>query len=216
MKWDWIGENADIIENLLGQHLYLAFLPVAIGLAIALPVGMLAVRHPRLYAPILMAGGILYSIPSLALFIVLPSILGTRILDPINIIVALTFYAMALLIRSVVDGLRSVPDHVTQAASAIGYRRYQQLLQVELPIALPVIASGVRVVTVSNISLVSVGALIGTGGLGELFTQGFQLGFLTPIVVGGVLSVAITLLADGVLLFVQRILTPWARAGSVG
>ncbi|MFJ4576935.1 ABC transporter permease [Streptomyces sp. NPDC088846] len=215
MKWDWIGENAGTIENLLGQHLCLAFLPVAIGLAIALPVGMLAVRHPRLYPSILMTGGILYSVPSLALFIVLPSILGTRILDPINIIVALTFYAMALLIRSVVDGLRSVPDHVTQAASAIGYRRYRQLLQVELPIALPVIASGVRVVTVSTISLVSVGALIGTGGLGELFTQGFQLGFLTPIVVGGVLSVAITLLADGLLLFVQRILTPWARAGSV-
>ncbi|MFJ2136933.1 ABC transporter permease [Streptomyces sp. NPDC087228] len=122
---------------------------------------------------------------------------------------------MALLIRSVVDGLRSVPDHVTQAASAIGYRRYRQLLQVELPITLPVIASGVRVVPVSTISLVSVGALIGTGGPGELFTQGFQLGFLTPIVVGGVLSVAITLLADGLLLFVQRILTPWARAGSV-
>jgi len=216
MKWDWIGDNVGLIVGLLGEHLYLALLPVALGLAIALPLGFVVMRYPRLYAPMVTSSGVLYSIPSLALFIVLPGILGTRILDPTNVVVALAVYTVALLVRTVVDGLRSVPDHVRQAAAALGFRRYRQLVQVELPIALPVIVAGLRVATVANISLVSVGALIGVGGLGELFIDGFQRDFLTPIVVGVVLSVALALLADTVLVLVQRGLTPWARAGRAG
>jgi len=213
MKWDWIGDNVGLIVGKLGEHLYLSLLPVVLGLAVALPLGFVVMRYPRLYAPMVTGSGVLYSIPSLSLFIVLPGILGTRILDPSNIIVALAVYTVALLVRTVVDGLRSVPDHVRQAATALGFRRYRQLLQVELPIALPVIVAGVRVATVANISLVSVGALIGVGGLGELFTDGFQRDFMTPIIVGVVLSVALALLADTVLVLVQRGLTPWARAG---
>jgi osmoprotectant transport system permease protein len=216
MKWDWIGANAGLIAGLLGEHLYLSLLPVVLGLAVALPLGFVVIRYPRLYAPMVTGSGVLYSIPSLSMFILLPGILGTRILNPVNIIVALAVYTVALLVRTVVDGLRSVPDHVRQAATALGFKRYRQLVQVELPIALPVIVAGVRVATVANISLVSVGALIGVGGLGELFTDGFQRDFLTPIVVGTVLSVALALSADTVLVLLQRALTPWARAGSAG
>jgi len=216
MRRDWIGDNVDVIAGKLGEHLYLALLPVVLGLAVALPLGFLVMRYPRLYGPMVTGSGVLYSIPSLSLFIVLPGILGTRILDPLNIIVALAVYTVALLVRTVVDGLRSVPDHVRQAATALGFKRYRQLLQVELPIALPVIVAGVRVATVANISLVSVGALIGVGGLGELFTDGFQRDFLTPIIVGVVLSVTLALLADTVLVLLQRSLTPWARAGKAG
>jgi osmoprotectant transport system permease protein len=208
----WALDHLDRIGALLGEHIYLALLPVVIGLAIALPLGMLAARFPRLYPPMLATAGILYSIPSLALFVVLPGILGTRILDPINVVAALTVYTVALLVRTVVDGLRAVPDHVRQAATAIGYRPLSRLLRVELPIAVPVIGAGVRVATVANISLVSVGALIGVGGLGELFTEGFQRDFPTQIVVGVVLSVALALVADALLVGLEHWLTPWARA----
>jgi osmoprotectant transport system permease protein len=208
----WALDHRGLIASLLGEHLYLALLPVVIGLALALPLGVLAARFPRLYPPMLAASGVLYSIPSLALFVVLPGILGTRILDPVNVVAALTIYTVALLIRTVVDGLRSVPDHVRQAATAMGFRSVSRLVLVELPIAVPVIGAGVRVATVANISLVSVGALIGVGGLGELFTDGFQRNFLTPIAVGVVLSVALALTADALLVGAQRLLTPWARA----
>lgn len=213
MRWDWIQNNLENIGELLAFHLYLAVVPVVLGLAVALPIGFFVVRWPRLYPPMLATSGILFSIPSLALFIILPGIIGTQILDPINIVIALTIYAGALLIRPVADGLRSVPDHVRQSATAIGYERWRQVLKVELPIALPFVFAGLRFVTVANISMVSVGALIGIGGLGELFTDGFQRNFVTPIVVGMVLSVALALIADSIIVLIQRVLTPWARAG---
>ena len=118
MKWDWIGDNVGLIAGKLGEHLYLSLLPVVLGLAVALPLGFVIMRYPRLYAPVLTGSGVLYSIPSLSLFIVLPGILGTQILDPVNVVVALAIYTVALLVRTVVDGLRSVPDHVRQAAVA--------------------------------------------------------------------------------------------------
>lgn len=213
MDWGWVARNADTLGNLLTDHLYLALVPVLLGLALALPVGYLVRRQRRLRPVLLGVSGLLYAIPSLALFVVLPGLLGTQILDPLNIVIALTVYTFALLARTVVDGLDSVPDLVLQSAAALGYRRWRQVLSVELPIAVPVIIAGVRVATVANISLVSVGALIGTGGLGELFTLGFQRSFYTPILVGVVLSVALAFVADGLLVLAQRLLTPWARAG---
>lgn len=213
MSWDWVGSNLGRVGGLLAFHVYLALVPVLLGLVISLPVGFVVARWAKLYAPMLALSAILFSIPSLALFIILPGILGTQILDPINIVVALTVYAAALLVRSVVDGLRSVPEHVTQAASAIGYERWRRLLRIELPIAAPFIYAGLRFVTVANISMVSVGALIGIGGLGELFTDGFQRSFATPIIVGVVLSVMLALLADAVIVLVQRRTTRWTRAG---
>jgi osmoprotectant transport system permease protein len=155
---------------------------------------------------------VLYSIPSLALFVVLPSILHTKILNPLNVVVALTLYTAALLVRSVADGLRSVDPAVVQAASAMGYRPVHRLLAVELPVAMPVLLAGVRSATVANISMVSVGALIGVGGLGTLFTRGLQLRFLDPILLGITLSVLLAVVADAALVLLQRQITPWTRA----
>ncbi|MFC0624692.1 ABC transporter permease [Kribbella deserti] len=212
----WVGENLDIIWAQLREHIYLAVLPVLFGLLIAVPLGYLATRHSWLANPLVALGGVLYSLPSIALFIVLPVILGTQILSPINIIAALTIYAVSLLIRNVIDGLRSVPPEVRQSAIAVGYGTFRRVLTIDLPIAVPVIFAGLRVVTVANISMVSVGALIGIGGLGDLFTDGFQKNFLTPIIVGIVLSLALALLADLLIVGLQRLLTPWARAGAAG
>jgi osmoprotectant transport system permease protein len=166
------------------------------------------VRFGWLYHPLLNASGIVYSIPSLALFVTLPYVLGTQVLSPVNIVVALSLYTLALMARTVADGLRSVDPSLTEAATAMGYRRTRRLLEVELPLALP----GVRVAAVSNISLVSVGALIGIGGLGALFTRGFQLFYTAPILVGVVLSVLLAAVTDLVIVSVQRAVTPWTRA----
>ena len=157
--------------------------------------GYLAVRWRRLYQPIINVGGVVYSIPSLALFAVIPAILATGILSPVNVVVGLTLYTLALLTRTVADGLISVQGQTTMAAQAMGYRPLRQLLGVELPMAVPVLFAGLRVATVANISLVSVGALVGAGGLGNLFTGGFQLGFTEPIIIGIVLSMLLAGLA---------------------
>lgn len=210
----WIGDNLGLIWDQLSEHTYLAILPVILGLLISVPLGYVATRFSWLANPLMALGGVLYSLPSIALFIVLPAILGTQVLDKINIVVALTIYAVSLLIRNVIDGLRSVPPDVRQAAIAVGYGPARRLLTIDLPIAVPVIFAGLRVVTVANISMVSVGAVIGIGGLGELFTEGFQKDFLTPVVVGVILSLLLALLADLLLVGLQRVLTPWARVVS--
>ncbi len=208
----YLQDNAGDIWGLLRQHAVLALLPVLIGATVSLPIGYLAVRLPRLYQPLVTVSGLLYSIPSLALFVVLPAVLGTQILDPVNVVVALSIYTVALLARTVADGLRAVDPAVTQAATAMGYRPARRLIDVELPMALPVVFAGLRVATVSNISLVSVGVLIGVQSLGSLFTRGFQLFYLTPQLVGVVLSVLLAATADGALVLLQRALTPWSRA----
>lgn len=204
--------RSDILHA-LGQHLVLALIPVAIGFLVALPLGYLAHRRRWLRQPLLNATSILYAIPSLALFVLLPAIIGTRILDPVNIVVALSIYTVALLVRTVTDGLGAVDAAAVQAATAMGFRPLRRLIQIELPMAVPVIVAGLRVATVSNISLVSVGAIIGVGGLGALFTQGLQLAYIDPIIVGIVLSVLIAVIFDLALVVLQRLLTPWMRAG---
>jgi len=198
----------------LGWHARLSALPLLIGLIISLPLGWLARRYRWLYPPIVSIAGLLYTIPSLALFILLPGILKTKILDPSNVVVALTIYTVALLARVVADGLASVPDDVLQAATAMGYRGFGRLAKVELPIAVPVIAAGLRVAAVSNVSLVSVSALIGVPELGQLFTNGFQLAYQVPIVLGILLSVLLALAFDTVIQLATRLLTPWRRAVS--
>jgi osmoprotectant transport system permease protein len=210
---DYIRNNTELILAAFGQHIALALIPVVIGLIVALPLGYLAVRRDWLYQPLITITGVLYSIPSLALFVVLPLIIGTKVLSPLNIIVALAIYTVALMVRSVADALRSVDRNVTQAATAMGYRPLKRLFGVDLPIATPVILAGLRVATVSNISLVSVGAIIGVGGLGALFTRGLQLRFAEPIIVGIVLSVILAAVIDSLIVLAQRYLTPWARAG---
>lgn len=207
-RWSWIGTHVDLLGQLLGQHVYLSLVPVLFGLAIALPVGLACVRWPRIYPAVLALTSTLYALPSLALFVVLIEYTG---FSGWTVIIPLTVYTLAVLVRNVVDGVRSVPDHVRQAAVAMGFSATRRLLQVELPVAVPVVFAGLRVAAVANISLVSIGSLIGISGLGELFVDGIQRDFPTPIVVGIVLTVALAVSADGVLVLLQRALTPWNR-----
>lgn len=211
---DYLRDNSGIVLDALGQHVLLAVIPLVVGVAVALPIGYLGVRFGWLYHPILNISGVVYAIPSLAIFVTLPYVLGTKILSPVNIVVALAIYTVALMSRTVADGLRSVDPALTEAATAMGYKRTRRLLEVELPLAAPVILAGVRVAAVSNISLVSVGALLGIGGLGALFTRGFQLFYTAPIVVGIVLSILLAAIADVVIVLFQRAVTPWTRAGA--
>ncbi|WP_432520864.1 ABC transporter permease [Kineococcus sp. SYSU DK006] len=204
------GNHAAVLDA-LGQHVVLSVLPLLIGAVVALPLGYLGVRFPWLHQPLLNVSGLVYSIPSLAVFVTLPYLLGTRILSPVNIVVALAIYTVALMARTVSDGLRSVDPALTEAATAMGYTRTRRLLGVELPLALPVVLAGLRVAAVSNISLVSVGALLGVGGLGALFTRGLQLAYPAPIVVGIVLSVLLAAVADLLIVALQRATTPWTR-----
>jgi osmoprotectant transport system permease protein len=209
---NYFNENRDQILSWLWYHAWLSAVPVVLGLAISLPLGWLAHRHRWMYAPLVSISGLLYTIPSIALFVVLPGMIGTKVLDPINVAVALTIYTIALLVRVVADGLASVPDDVAQSATAMGYKRGQRLIAVELPIAVPVIAAGLRVAAVSNVSLVAVAATIGVPELGQLFTNGLQLAYYPPIIIGIVLCVALALVFDTTIVLVTRFLTPWRRA----
>jgi osmoprotectant transport system permease protein len=211
LDWAWIQRNLSMIGNLLVEHIILSVLPVLVALVISLPLGFLVFKTKRVANVILAFLGVIYSIPSLALFVMMPLILGTKILNPVNIVAALSIYSIALLVRSVVDGLRSVPASVKQSASAVGYGWLRRLVRVELPLAMPVIYSGLRVVTVSNIALVSVAVLIGSGALGKLFDLGFGSFFYTPIIVGLVLMLALALAADALILLIQRGTLPWFR-----
>ena len=211
LDWAWITRNAGMIGNLTAQHAVLAVLPVLAAFVISIPLGFLVYRTGKAANAILAVLGVVYSIPSLALFVALPLLLGTQILDPVNIAVALAIYSVALLVRSVVDGLRSVPSAVKQSASAIGFGWFARLVKVELPLAMPVVFAGLRVVAVSNIALVSVAVVVGGGALGQLFDTGFNRNFYTPIIVALVLTLLLALIADAIILLVQRGVLPWAR-----
>jgi osmoprotectant transport system permease protein len=210
----WILDHLDELLDTSWQHLKLALIPVLVGLLLSIPLGWVAHRSRLARAILVPASSLLYTIPSLALFVLMPLILGTRILDPINVQAALTVYTVALLVRSVADALDAVPKDTIAAATAIGYGPVRRFAAVEFPLSLPVLIAGVRVAAVSNISLVSVGAIIGVGGLGFYLTHGRQ---LTPpnydeIVAGIVLIVLLALLVDAVLVIVGRLITPWTRA----
>ncbi|MGO1054537.1 MULTISPECIES: ABC transporter permease [Crossiella] len=204
-----------VLDGLL-QHVYLSLAPVLIGLLLAIPLGWLAQRTRWLRTVFLGTANIVYTIPSLALFVVIPGLLGTRITDPLNVVVALTVYTTALLVRPVIDALDSLPSPVLAAATAIGFKPAHRFFVVDLPLSVPVLTAGVRVAAVSNISLVSVGALIGTGGLGVLFTSGFGIQYLPPIIVGIVLTLLLAALVDLTLVALRRLLTPWTRLGTGG
>lgn len=211
LDWAWIERNLAMIGSLLVEHIILAVLPVLIAVVISLPLGYLISKTKRAANVILAFLGVIYSIPSLALFVLMPLVLGTKILNPINIVVALAVYSTALLIRSVVDGLRSVLPSVRQSATAVGYGWLRRLFRVELPLAMPVIFAGLRVVTVSNIALVSVAVLVGSGALGKLFDLGFSSFFYTPIIVALVLMLLLSLIFDSLILLIQRGTLPWFR-----
>ncbi len=210
--WTYFRDHQSDVLQWTWTTVWLAGVPLIIGLLIALPVGWLASRHRWTYPPLISASGILYTIPSLVLFVVLPGLIGTRILDPLNVAVALTLYTIALLVRVVADGLSAVSSDTLAAASAMGYTGRQRFFAVQLPIAVPVIGAGMRVAAVSNVSLVSVASLIGVAQLGSLFIAGSQQDTLVPIALGLILIIVLALLFDGAILLIIRVLTPWQRA----
>jgi osmoprotectant transport system permease protein len=210
--WDYFRDHQSDIVQWTWTTVWLAAVPLVVGLVVALPIGWLANRFRWTYPPLVTAAGLLYTIPSLVLFLVLPAVLGTQILAPVNVAVALTVYTVALLVRVVADGLASVSATTLSAASAMGYTNRQRLFAVELPIAVPVIGAGLRVAAVSNVSLVSVASLLGVAQLGTLFTDGSQLNSITPILLGLIMIVALALIFDGIILVAIRLLTPWQRA----
>jgi osmoprotectant transport system permease protein len=212
----WVLGNVELIGALTLEHLAFALPPVVIGLLLAVPLGWLANRTRVGRTIVVNLAGLLYTVPSLALFVILPAVLGTGILDSLNVIIALTVYTLALLVRTVADALSAVPGMVIDSATAMGYRPLRRFLSVELPLSIPVVLAGLRVAAVSSISLVTVGSVIGFGGLGKMFTDGFQRDIPQEIIAGIVLVLVIALVVDGLLLLLGRALTPWtqARAGA--
>jgi osmoprotectant transport system permease protein len=193
-------------------HAWLAVLPLIIGLVLAIPLGWLASRYRRVYPGVINLAGLLYTLPSVALFVIMPSIIHTKILSPINVVVALTIYTVALLVRVIADALIAVPDDVRAAAVAMGFTGAGRFLRVDLPIAVPVIVAGLRVAAASNVGLVSVGALIGVNQLGSLFTEGFTLDVGSTVLLGILLCVLLALILDTTIVLTGRRLTTWQRA----
>ena len=208
VRWDWVGSHFDEIAQRTGEHLELTLIAVGVGLVIAFALSFLALRLPRLYPPITAVTGILYTIPSLALFAFLVPYTGLSVLTAE---IGLVSYTLLILIRNIVGGIRGVPAEVRDAALGMGYTGRQILWRIELPLALAVIFAGIRVATITTIGLVTVSALIGEGGLGYFILLGIQRFFSTPLVVGAVGSVAFAVVADGALVLMQRALTPWSR-----
>jgi osmoprotectant transport system permease protein len=193
-------------------HLRLSLVPVLIGLAIAVPLGVLVQRTTMLRRLTTVTASVVFTIPSLALFVVLPLIIPTRILDEANVIVALTLYTTALLVRAVPEALDAVPAKVRDAATAIGYTPVTRMLKVELPLSIPVLVAGLRVVVVTNIAMVSVGSVIGIGGLGTWFTDGY-LTNKSEQIVGGIIAIfVLATVIDMLIVLAGRLATPWQRA----
>ena len=211
VDWDWISRNMgdEIVPALIG-HLYLSLVSVAVALAIALPLGVLVSRYRKTYAPVTFITGLLFAIPSLAFFALLVSVPGIGV-GPFPVIIALVAYSLLVLIRNVVAGIDSVPVETIDAAKGMGLTKRQILFGVELPLALPVIVAGIRIATVTIIGIATIGAYIAAGGLGTLIFQGIDQDFPTKIVVGAALTTLLAILADVLLLRLQRLFSPWTR-----
>jgi len=214
--WGYFLDHRGEVLGWLWDHAWLSVVPVVIGLLIALPLGWLARRHRWVYPPMMSITGLLYTIPSIALFVLVPPLLGLDPLSPLQVPIALSVYSTALLVRVVADGLGAVPIETVQAATALGYKPVGRFFRVELPIAVPVISAGLRVAVVANVSIVAVAGTIGMSNLGLLFDQGFKLStntpYYPPIVLGIVLCVLLALVLDIAVVLISRMLTPWRRA----
>ena len=208
IRWDWVSGHTQVIRAALMQHIELTVIAVVVGLVIAVPLGLIAWRRRFLRGPIFSVTGILYTIPSLALFAILIPFTGLTLLTAE---IGLVSYTLLILIRNIVVGMDSVPAEIREAARGMGFRPFAQLWHVDLPLALPAIMAGIRIATVTTIGLVTVTALIGEGGLGSLILDGLIRDFKSPLLVGTVLSVALAIVADVSLAGAQRVVTPWAR-----
>ena len=208
-NWDWLSRHVPVVAAALVQHIELTAVAVGVGLVLALPLGVLSQRRRALRSVILTFFDIFYTIPSIAVFVLLIPYTG---LSAVTAEVALIGYAVLILTRNVMVGLDAVPKDVLDAADGMGYRPFARLLRVELPLAAPTIFAGLRIATVTTIGLVTVAALIGWGGLGQLILQGFIESFHTPLVVGMALSIALAFVADLGLAGAQRLVLPWSRS----
>lgn len=213
--WDahlnWIISNFSLIWGLTATHAALSVAPIVLGFVLAVPLGWVANRWPAVRSFIVAGGSLLYTIPSLPLFVILPYLLGTRITDPVNIVVGLSIYAVAIMVRLASDAFAAVPVDVVDSATSVGFSTWTRFWAVEFPLAGPVLLAGMRVVSASTVALVSVGALVGSANLGFLFTDGRQRQFLEEILVGVVASLIVALVFDTILVLLGRILMPWSR-----
>lgn len=210
IRFDWILDNLDEIGQRLGEHVLMVVAAVVIGFVVSFALALLARRFPWTYGPILLVTGTLYAVPALALFVLLIPITGLTLMTGV---VALALYTLLILVRNIVTALEGVPPDVVEAANGMGYGGAQRFWRVELPIALPVVVAGLRIATVTTVGLVAITTFIGLGGLGYLIiNSGTRRFFPTSIYVGVVLCVLLAVLADLALLWLQRRLTPWARA----
>ncbi|WP_144759379.1 ABC transporter permease [Curtobacterium sp. 9128] len=221
---NWVLSNLDTIGDDVVAHLAIAIPPIIISFLLSIPIGWLVVRLRRaggrpvtrgIGGSIVTVAGLLYAIPSLPLFIALPSILGTGLQDPVNVVIGLTLYGLALMVRSTVDGLESIDGPTVSAATAMGYSPVQRFFRVDLPLAGPVLLAGLRVVAVSTISLTTVGAVLGIQSLGSLFTDGIGRGITEEIVSGIVMVLVLAFALDGLLVLLGRIVMPWTRRNTV-
>ncbi len=194
-------------------HLRLSLVPVLIGLLIAVPLGVLVQRQPMARRLTTATASVVFTVPSLALFVALPVIIGTRILDEANVLVALSAYTTALMVRAVLEALDAVPAQVRDAATAVGYSAVKRILKVELPLSIPVMVAGLRVVVVTNIAMVSVGSVIGIGGLGSWFTEGYATDKSDQILAGIIALFVLAVVIDVLIVLAGRVATPWSHAG---
>jgi len=208
---NWVLDNLDLIGALTVEHLRQSALPIVLGFLIAIPLGWLAFRYKLTRGLVLTITGLLYTIPSLALFVLLPTVLGISFLSEVNLIIALTIYAVAIMARAIADALASVDPAIRQSATAVGYGAWRRFWAVEFPLAGPVVLAGLRVTAVSTIALATVGILIGVDNLGYLFTNGYQRQIVAEILSGVVAVVVIALVIDWLLVIVGRVLMPWSR-----
>ncbi len=208
---DWTRNNLDLVLELTLDHARLAVIPIVASFVLSIPLGWLANRNRTLRSVVIGGGSLLYTIPSLPLFVMLPLVLPTRVLDETNLVVALSIYGVAIMARSAADALASVEGSTLDASTAMGFSGTSRFFRVELPLAGPVLLAGIRVVSVSTIALVSVGVIIGSRNLGTLFLNGKQRGILEEVVVGIGMSLLLALLFDVMLVLAGKVLMPWAR-----
>jgi osmoprotectant transport system permease protein len=212
--WQYFTNHRSQIGHQTWTTIWLALAPLIIGTLIALPIGWWASRTRWLYLPLVTTAGILYTIPSIVLFVSMPGLIGTKILAPENVAIALGVYTVALMVRVSADAFGSVSGDTMAAAAAMGYTTRQRLFGVQLPIAVPVLGAGIRVAAVSNVSLVSVASTIGVTQLGSLFIEGNQTSDIHPIILALILFILLALVVDGLVLLGIRLLTPWQRAAA--
>ena len=207
--WDWVWDHTDEIKAATIEHLQLTAIALGVGLVLSIALATIAIRWQKAYAPIAGFAGVLYAIPSLALFAILFPITGLTVLTAE---IALVGYTLLILIRNIVAGVQGVPDAVKEAADGMGYRPLHRFFAVDLRLATPAIVAGIRIAAVTIIGLVTVTFVIGFGGYGSLINDGLSRDFNTPVVVGAILSIALALAIDIILLLVERLLTPWNQA----